>query len=850
MTYIVSPQGFNKFGETGKEIIQRSGDAMKTEAAPRPTQIDEVTRIDHFRKTGEASQNGPSKPRPIVKTAAGQGAMIGGAYGTSQTMYTSPSFYSPIHTPTNWQIPTKRREVYMWARFFGNNNPTIKGALRFYSEFPFRGYEHVINDPIRKEHFDNLKKRLKLEKILPLIAKEYFMMGDAFPFISISCKQCGGFGILKDGSPCNHEEGQISAVTCLNPDWVDVQINPLMPTEPVINLIPDDSLKQIVWSKKPEEIYAKIPDGLKKAIMAQKPIKLSNRAVAHLKHDESPYMPYGQSIISSLFPTLAYQDRLKQAQWIVAERHILPIKVCKIGSDLRPASSGDISDTQRQLAITANDPNLTLVTHHNFEYEWIGAAGKVLQLTKEYELIDSAIIQGLGVNDALLSGTGPSYSQAAIGIEATIKRLETVQRLLGEWICDKLYKMEAQMRGFYKKDLSGNEIIDYPEIRWDDLNLRDETQRNQMFIQLWDKQIVSTQFICEKLGIDYDTETERVRLEQMYQQQMGIAPQAGGSKGGGGMGGGFGGGLGGLGGGGLGGAGGAKGGKPGGGNLPGGKAGPGLPGDSIAPSMSGGAPGAGGAPSGGGAMAAYETQLKTYNQAKQYAPSVTRKSRLKEPKMPTMPKEEDENGLYVGPRTGAIRLTSIEQKLYTKIAEAQKAGNIGLDFVWQQKPEPEVSELSRVVVDGFFPELKLIVEADGKKWHSSPEDVAKDQERDANLQRYGWNVLRFTEDEINYSIDAVIAKIINVVNEAQRTASNEDMIREASVDEIEEQNLFPEEKEHIDDAFLRTANRSKIAEKIENLSEQISEDLSEIDEESEEEMKKIIKQDNLQDLIS
>jgi len=32
----------------------------------------------------------------------------------SNTIYGSPNFYSPIHTAVNWQIPTKRQEVYMW----------------------------------------------------------------------------------------------------------------------------------------------------------------------------------------------------------------------------------------------------------------------------------------------------------------------------------------------------------------------------------------------------------------------------------------------------------------------------------------------------------------------------------------------------------------------------------------------------------------------------------------------------------------------------------------------------------------------------------------------------------------
>ena len=622
------------------------------------------------------------------------------------------------------------------CRFFSNNNPTIKASLRFYSQFPFSGYDHIISDSIRKEHFDNLKKRLRLEDLMPQIAYEYFAMGDAFPFISISCPKCNGWGTTPEGEPCDHAGGEIGSVTLINPDLIDVKNNPLNPAHSVITLVPDPSLEAIINSQQPKEIYDMIPDHIKRQIASKQPILLDSQRVTHLKHDPIAYQTYGQSVIVPLFPILAYLDRLRQAQWIIAERHILPIKICKVGTEQRPAGPQDLANVQQQLAATANDPNLTLVTHHAFDLSWAGAAGKVLQLTKEYDMVDKDIIKGLGVSEALLSGQGPSYGQAAIGIEATIKRLKTVQNLLAWWVTEKIYKAEAKIKGFYKEDKLGRKVLDYPQIRWDDLNLRDETQKNNMYLQLWDKGIVSTQFICEKLDIDYNNEVEKVRMEQQYQLQLGISPQSkGGAKGG--LGGGFSGGTGG-----------------------------GLPGDDLAPSLNGGE-GGGGTPSGGAAMESDDIQLKMKNfeLAKAIKPMVHRPSkyRMKEPKQPKPVQPEPENELFVGPRNGSFNLTSIERILYSSIIEAQKAGQLPEDFVWQEKPEP--NRMSRVVVDGIFPSIRLIVEADGKQFHSAPDDVAKDQERDAELARYGWTVIRFTEEEIENRIKDVIATIIKFVRE-------------------------------------------------------------------------------------
>ena len=118
------------------------------------------------------------------------------------------------------------------------------------------------------------------------------------------------------------------------------------------------------------------------------PIKLSPISIHHFKHGSNPWEDYGVSMIRPLFPILTYKDKLRQAQYMIAERLIIPIKVVKIGSDTRPASQEDIDNVQDELASIANDPNLTLVTHHNFDMEWYGATGKIHPLTGEFELIE------------------------------------------------------------------------------------------------------------------------------------------------------------------------------------------------------------------------------------------------------------------------------------------------------------------------------------------------------------------------------------------------------------------------------------------------------------------------------
>ena len=47
-------------------------------------------------------------------------------------------------------------------------------------------------------------------------------------------------------------------------------------------------------------------------------------------------------------------------------------------------------------------------------------------------------------------------------------------------------------------------------------------------------------------------------------------------------------------------------------------------------------------------------------------------------------------------------------------------------------------------VDFAYPEQRVIVEADGRRWHARYEDFERDRRRDAEAMRAGWRVLRFT----------------------------------------------------------------------------------------------------------
>jgi len=90
-------------------------------------------------KTGTIKTNSPSSASanyasgasvhlPITKAAQYMG-------GNASTIFTQPMFFSPLHTPQAWQIASKRKEVYQWARFYYENEPKCAAGVDFYSGF-------------------------------------------------------------------------------------------------------------------------------------------------------------------------------------------------------------------------------------------------------------------------------------------------------------------------------------------------------------------------------------------------------------------------------------------------------------------------------------------------------------------------------------------------------------------------------------------------------------------------------------------------------------------------------------------------------------------------------------------
>ena len=72
--------------------------------------------------------------------------------------------------------------------------------------------------------------------------------------------------------------------------------------------------------------------------------------------------------------------------------------------------------------------------------------------------------------------------------------------------------------------------------------------------------------------------------------------------------------------------------------------------------------------------------------------------------------------------------------------------------------------VDQYILDFYCPELMLAIEVDGES-HNSDEAQERDRKRQEQIERYGIRFLRFTDDEVLWNPDRVVAAIEERVRE-------------------------------------------------------------------------------------
>lgn len=431
----------------------------------------------------------------------------------------NPTFYHPLFENTNMMLPRDRRERNEWCRHFYRTEPIIATSLDLHTEFPISDFNNVCSDDYIKRFFDYMAfDKINIIDLLLNIGLEYWKIGDVFPFGQI-----------------NESSGMWERFVVLNPDFINIQAS-IFAEEPIIELIPDSQLITIVnggQSGEYGDIYNQLPENVVNQIKNNRNIRLDNRLVSHIAHKAAQYETWGTPIMMRCFKTLIYKDKLRGAQDAIANRHIMPLRVAKIGAPGEPMPTQEDIDSFRDILQQADDdPNFFLVYHYGLQFDYVGSSGKILPLNQEFDFIQKELMNALGINQAMLNGEGPTYANAQVGFDTLAHRYMSYRLRLENWIRHKVYKPISEIQGFYKpltgeihpkymtakqrqisaarKDL---ELV-IPTINWKQQDLTGNQSVMNFIQQLQQKGLVSMSTILPMINLDPDVEKKNLELER------------------------------------------------------------------------------------------------------------------------------------------------------------------------------------------------------------------------------------------------------------------------------------------------------------------------------------------------
>jgi hypothetical protein len=411
-----------------------------------------------------------------------------------------PSYYNPLYTPSALQMPRDRKQINVWCRNFFMTEAIPAAVIELYACLPITSWTIECSNPQIRKEFEDMCKRIKLREVLQGIALEYYMIGDVFIM-----------------SELDEQHKTWKNLTILNPDQVEVQRSPFV-SEPVIDFIPDDNIKKIIFDRNPPALYNHfrmfLPDVVE-AVRAGKPVPIDPAHITHLKHMPTPYGVYGTPLLKRIFKTLMYKEMIRRAQFVIAERYVTPLKIFKLGTIDEPPTQEEIDSMQEELSAVMNDPSLVLVTTQRLTADWQGIAGKTLQLTGEYDFLEREMFAGLGISKAWLDNNGPQYSNSSFGGNAFLQKLENFRETLKDWIEERIFKPICELNDYYDVDPdTDEEFLIKVEFKWDALRLQDEGSRQQALLTLRQQSLLSAKTLLTAYHINAETESISLKEER------------------------------------------------------------------------------------------------------------------------------------------------------------------------------------------------------------------------------------------------------------------------------------------------------------------------------------------------
>lgn len=502
------------------------------------------------------------RPKPIIKTAmrmkmaVGGGGSLGGAAGgfgtgaSGTTLGSGGNFYSPELSPDFLELPQSIDEERNFYRFFAENDSFVAQALDLHTELPISKIRlakpEAENSKLAKkslefcewwaEEIDLLQWLLWITWHYHAIGEVHIFMEDTNPDPPEDLRVETYREMTEDGELIEdvreHEDADerefkwlmanyrgFTAIRIIPPEQIHMESFPLT-DEKLFDFIPDDKLRGIINKAKEgdpraQKIVDSYPSWIVEKVLKGENIPLdtdpySGSFLHYMARKPYPYAPRGQSMLKRCLRDLVYFDKLRQAQTSIASRHMTPMRIVYA----KDMDSADMDLLREQVDLALMDPDFSIITNFEINWEEMGVDNRLLDLQGEYDLWSRKMYAGLGVTESLLSGES-SYSGERINLEVINTRYMLLRNRLQHFVEKYLFKPMCRRLGFVEEDSFGRQRVIYPRLSFTRLGIRDDPDTRDFLYNLYLKNSVDIDTILESVNLDPKEVHERLERDKL-----------------------------------------------------------------------------------------------------------------------------------------------------------------------------------------------------------------------------------------------------------------------------------------------------------------------------------------------
>jgi len=230
--------------------------------------------------------------------------------------------------------------------------------------------------------------------------------------------------------------------------------------------------------------------------------------VHHVARRRSPYLDLGASALGRVLVPMLQKEHYRYTQLSLCSRNMTP-KNLITAPGLMPE---EVDTLRTQVDLSYLDPEYSIITNYDVSWELIGAQDRLLDLSAEYERIESQVFAALGVTRELLTGEG-MFSGSKITVEILNTMFLLSREVLKNYLETQLFIPICERRGWYTEDKNGVKKYWHPNVGFNRLSIRDNAEVFDSLFQLYQKGSISIDVILELFNIDSDEQAATIKSD-------------------------------------------------------------------------------------------------------------------------------------------------------------------------------------------------------------------------------------------------------------------------------------------------------------------------------------------------